>query len=1219
MALALTNGNNNTSSSTVAAAKPTTTDIVPVMQKKNSRFSFFKRKSSGNLSTGSTAAGSQSQSASEVDENLKLSDSVLVETWDTFLHLKGPKFEIGITFTDAEDDSELDILHIESGSAAAKAGLKQGDIITELDGVFLECAEDFSSKMKILRQDAWTAKKNEFDITLKVRGGIESGRKTFNSVDKNGNVIWNGQNESNPTMVGKSSNSQWMSQSQDNNSKTNTTEGKELPKRKGSFLSRFSRKKSTDENYSTENDGQQKLPAGKYESLEEQHSFQKKKDLDLMEDLAKIDDRDVQNRKEETKKTEERKNSVILSGETPDSPTFNAKKRGQGSRIEYDENGKKILPEIYYVPTSRHIRQQTDCYFGAGDEFNNKGNTTLIARMSKSMDLNEINDINGKKSQVLMLEDKKTVSESLAKRFDRKADELIEQQNKADESDDPDFWRSECISRKRNLSLNSDGDAVINIADPKKAKVVEKWEDQWDEEWADEEWEEESNSEHEEMKIDFEDELNLAKHVSSGKFTKGSSLPGAGIKGQGKKGGVLALENKKQSPKAAGKGGVLALEDKKGSNSNVLALEDAKKPVNTTAALQQLQMVLAESREQANTTISKKEKESAAAGGAVSQDDIDLDLGEERKAQVSWDALYNFVFNDQGEQKGYDELLKNHDLCLNDGNLSLVPKKSLVPEGSTSEKPTEKKQHTMKMQFDDPTENASGSASSSSSSSSNIKPKAKAKFSDVVISPKKNKTIIYRFSAMEADEQKKSGQLPKASKVFTVEPNMEVQILVPPYKDEIAITQRIVAVRRTLEDPEKDHWLVKLKSTGKEVYVPPARLDVVEKEDTTKKKAAAAKAAEKKPAVEKRRSSFFSFGKKSKATTEQKHESEKKSLLALEDDNKSDENQLSLEDIKKQMPPVGEKKSEEKSLAIENRPAESKPLAIENKPLAIENKSVEKKPLAIENTPAVTKKVTEEKKPFAIENKVADSKPLAIENKSENKSLAIENKSESKPLASENKSENKALAIENKSETKALALEDQQKSDLDIDLPLAKLTQSTPLPSATANKNVQEPLPIQDSMQGRSLSENPNKPKMIPSGLRAQRKRRHDNLLALENNGSSSTNNDSNSNTDGTPKNSTMGQRKSTRREEPLIDSEIYANLNKLGGDVLALENGPARKEDSEPKEDEMCICCTEVKRDTVFLPCGHMLMCHNCSRTWENKCCPTCRKDIKMSMKVYL
>merc|ERR1712178_566454 len=126
------------------------------------------------------------------------------------------------------------------------------------------------------------------------------------------------------------------------------------------------------------------------------------------------------------------------------------------------------------------------------------------------MDLNEINDINGKKSSVLMLEDKKTTSESLAKRFDRKADELIDQQNKIDE-DDPDFWKSECISRKRNLSLNSEGDAVINIADPKKGKVVEKWEDEWaGEEWADEEWGADDDSLHEEMKIDSEDEVNLA-------------------------------------------------------------------------------------------------------------------------------------------------------------------------------------------------------------------------------------------------------------------------------------------------------------------------------------------------------------------------------------------------------------------------------------------------------------------------------------------------------------------------------------------------------------------------------------------------------------------------------------------------------------------------------------------------------------------------------------
>merc|ERR550514_976365 len=141
--------------------------------------------------------------------------------------------------------------------------------------------------------------------------------------------------------------------------------------------------------------------------------------------------------KKEAKELNEKKNSVCLNGDLPSSPTNGTmgsqQKRGSASRIEYDENGKKILPEIYYVPTSRHIRQQTDCYFGAGDEFNQKGNTTLIARMSKSLDLEEINDINGKKSQVLMLEDKKTVSESLAKRMGRDktgANELIEQQAK---------------------------------------------------------------------------------------------------------------------------------------------------------------------------------------------------------------------------------------------------------------------------------------------------------------------------------------------------------------------------------------------------------------------------------------------------------------------------------------------------------------------------------------------------------------------------------------------------------------------------------------------------------------------------------------------------------------------------------------------------------------------------------------------------------------------
>merc|ERR1712224_43427 len=97
-----------------------------------------------------------------------------------------------------------------------------------------------------------------------------------------------------------------------------------------------------------------------------------------------------------------------------------------------DENGKKILPEIYYVPTSRHIRRQTDYYFGgepSDDESKGKKkqNTTLIARMSRSMDLDEINDIHNKsENKVLALEDRKAASESLTKRLNRSQSDAIE-------------------------------------------------------------------------------------------------------------------------------------------------------------------------------------------------------------------------------------------------------------------------------------------------------------------------------------------------------------------------------------------------------------------------------------------------------------------------------------------------------------------------------------------------------------------------------------------------------------------------------------------------------------------------------------------------------------------------------------------------------------------------------------------------------------------------
>jgi len=289
--LAITNGNTQQQTTTLAITNGNTQqqqiEQTPVVKKTTSRMgSLFKRGSStGNLSTSSTNAGSSrphSQSTSEIDEtkmteSMNLKASTLNDTWETVLTLTGPDFIIGITFTDGDEQCELDVLEIAKHSAAYDAGLKQGDVIVELDGVYLDNGDDFSDKMSGLRNEAWTAGVDHFDITLKVRGGSESGRKNFNSVDKNGNVVEGKKNKSTlASLIGKKS------------SDASNVPTQSLPTKKKSLLSRFSRKKSTDSN-SENNTNTQNM--GKYQTLEEQvgtSNKKSKKDLDLFEDLNNI-------------------------------------------------------------------------------------------------------------------------------------------------------------------------------------------------------------------------------------------------------------------------------------------------------------------------------------------------------------------------------------------------------------------------------------------------------------------------------------------------------------------------------------------------------------------------------------------------------------------------------------------------------------------------------------------------------------------------------------------------------------------------------------------------------------------------------------------------------------------------------------------------------------------------------------------------------------------
>mmetsp|Transcript_31228 Transcript_31228/g.50098 ORF Transcript_31228/g.50098 Transcript_31228/m.50098 type:complete len:1402 (+) Transcript_31228:1890-6095(+) len=78
----------------------------------------------------------------------------------------------------------------------------------------------------------------------------------------------------------------------------------------------------------------------------------------------------------------------------------------------------------------------------------------------------------------------------------------------------------------------------------------------------------------------------------------------------------------------------------------------------------------------------------------------------------------------------------------------------------------------------------------------------------------------------------------------------------------------------------------------------------------------------------------------------------------------------------------------------------------------------------------------------------------------------------------------------------------------------------------------------------------------------------------------------------------------------PVCLLPLSVTLNLRGGNEA---NESVRKEDDE--ESNLCVVCFENKRDALFLPCGHIFLCMDCSKQLEKKVCPMCRKDItKMS-----
>ena len=53
------------------------------------------------------------------------------------------------------------------------------------------------------------------------------------------------------------------------------------------------------------------------------------------------------------------------------------------------------------------------------------------------------------------------------------------------------------------------------------------------------------------------------------------------------------------------------------------------------------------------------------------------------------------------------------------------------------------------------------------------------------------------------------------------------------------------------------------------------------------------------------------------------------------------------------------------------------------------------------------------------------------------------------------------------------------------------------------------------------------------------------------------------------------------------------------------------------PEKDPKCKVCLDNNIDSVFLPCGHLVVCTNCAPSLDM--CPVCRRKINETIKVFM
>jgi hypothetical protein len=87
-----------------------------------------------------------------------------------------------------------------------------------------------------------------------------------------------------------------------------------------------------------------------------------------------------------------------------------------------------------------------------------------------------------------------------------------------------------------------------------------------------------------------------------------------------------------------------------------------------------------------------------------------------------------------------------------------------------------------------------------------------------------------------------------------------------------------------------------------------------------------------------------------------------------------------------------------------------------------------------------------------------------------------------------------------------------------------------------------------------------------------------------------------------------------------MIRSKYYRKRNVYilkERDMRNIESQVLINESEEIPEEELCKICEAVRKDCVFIPCGHKTCCYDCYLHIKSENCPICRNPINSVLKI--